>query len=263
MSETMKLKTNYNLWQKHFCSALTIAREFGLYHHQCFEMKTMIFYCLQTKELGSAYSLWGVLSSGHKNDHQCRRFDQMFLVPADWFFVDALSHCLKMGDYDYPVAILETSPWVATTRQSFLWNHSSLFSYSHICLLKLPCWLPASDRFLLLRVLPNSRVFQHTAKLNSGITARLDLPATPSGARYWHNRVFNLFSHLNIWNCLKIKNCKLKILLHQQQSIPFATHAFVFQCQEWPNVLPSLLVFPMISTDFTPTPWVPYIPAIL
>ena len=36
--------------------------------------------------------------------------------------------------------------------------------------------------------------------------------------------------------------------------IPFATHAFVLQCQECASVLPSLLVFPMISTDFTPTP---------
>lgn len=36
--------------------------------------------------------------------------------------------------------------------------------------------------------------------------------------------------------------------------IPFATLGFVSQRQEWPSVLPSLLVFPMISTDFTPTP---------
>lgn len=36
--------------------------------------------------------------------------------------------------------------------------------------------------------------------------------------------------------------------------IPFATHAFVFQCQVCTSVLPSLLAFPMISTDFTPTP---------
>ncbi|PIR38162.1 MAG: hypothetical protein COV34_00905 [Candidatus Zambryskibacteria bacterium CG10_big_fil_rev_8_21_14_0_10_42_12] len=36
--------------------------------------------------------------------------------------------------------------------------------------------------------------------------------------------------------------------------IPFATHAFVFQCQKCASLLPSLLVFPMISTDFTPTP---------
>ena len=36
--------------------------------------------------------------------------------------------------------------------------------------------------------------------------------------------------------------------------IRFATHAFVFQCQESASVLPSLLVFPKISTDFTPTP---------
>jgi len=36
--------------------------------------------------------------------------------------------------------------------------------------------------------------------------------------------------------------------------IPFATHAFVFERQERASELPSLLVFPMISTDFTPTP---------
>ena len=36
--------------------------------------------------------------------------------------------------------------------------------------------------------------------------------------------------------------------------IPFATHAFVFQRQECTSLLPSLSVFPMISTDFTPTP---------
>ncbi|MAG12501.1 hypothetical protein CL630_01685 [bacterium] len=36
--------------------------------------------------------------------------------------------------------------------------------------------------------------------------------------------------------------------------IPFATHAFVSQRQECASLLPSLLVFPMISTDFTPTP---------
>ena len=36
--------------------------------------------------------------------------------------------------------------------------------------------------------------------------------------------------------------------------IPFATHAFVLECQERASALPSLSVFPMISTDFTPTP---------
>jgi hypothetical protein len=36
--------------------------------------------------------------------------------------------------------------------------------------------------------------------------------------------------------------------------IPFATHAFVLECQENASELPSLSVFPMISTDFTPTP---------
>ena len=36
--------------------------------------------------------------------------------------------------------------------------------------------------------------------------------------------------------------------------IPFATHAFVFQRQKCASELPSLSVFPMISTDFTPTP---------
>ncbi len=40
--------------------------------------------------------------------------------------------------------------------------------------------------------------------------------------------------------------------------ILFAPHAFVFQCQGRPSKLPSLLVFPMISTDFTPTPSVPF-----
>ena len=36
--------------------------------------------------------------------------------------------------------------------------------------------------------------------------------------------------------------------------IPFATHAFVLESQERTSTLPSLSVFPMISTDFTPTP---------
>ena len=36
--------------------------------------------------------------------------------------------------------------------------------------------------------------------------------------------------------------------------IPFATLGFVSERQEWSSVLPSLLVFPKISTDFTPTP---------
>ena len=35
--------------------------------------------------------------------------------------------------------------------------------------------------------------------------------------------------------------------------IPFATHAFVPERQEWASVLPSPLVFLGISTDFTPT----------
>lgn len=36
--------------------------------------------------------------------------------------------------------------------------------------------------------------------------------------------------------------------------IPFATHAFAAQCQECANLMPSPLVFPMISTHFTATP---------
>jgi len=39
--------------------------------------------------------------------------------------------------------------------------------------------------------------------------------------------------------------------------ILFAPHAFVSQSQEGTSALPSPLVFPTISTDFTPTPWVP------
>ena len=39
--------------------------------------------------------------------------------------------------------------------------------------------------------------------------------------------------------------------------ILFATHAFVNQRQDRPSQLPSLLVFRTISTDFTPTPYVP------
>ena len=39
--------------------------------------------------------------------------------------------------------------------------------------------------------------------------------------------------------------------------ILFAPHAFVPQRQDRPSWLPSLLVFRTISTDFTPTPYVP------
>ncbi|MBI2035192.1 MAG: hypothetical protein HYT12_00725 [Candidatus Liptonbacteria bacterium] len=39
--------------------------------------------------------------------------------------------------------------------------------------------------------------------------------------------------------------------------ILFAPHAFVFQSQVRPSLLPSPLVFRTISTDFTPTPFVP------
>ena len=45
--------------------------------------------------------------------------------------------------------------------------------------------------------------------------------------------------------------------------ILFAPHAFVPQCQGRPSELPSLLVFPTISTDFTPTPSVPFTPNAL
>jgi hypothetical protein len=45
--------------------------------------------------------------------------------------------------------------------------------------------------------------------------------------------------------------------------ILFAPHAFVPQCQGRPSDLPSLLVFPTISTDFTPTPSVPITPNAL
>ena len=45
--------------------------------------------------------------------------------------------------------------------------------------------------------------------------------------------------------------------------ILFAPHAFVSQCQGRPSKLPSLLVFPTISTDFTPTPSVPFAPNAL
>ena len=40
--------------------------------------------------------------------------------------------------------------------------------------------------------------------------------------------------------------------------IPFATHAFVAQSQKSPSKMPSPLVFRLISTDFTPTPTVPF-----
>ncbi|PIR05196.1 MAG: hypothetical protein COV57_00425 [Candidatus Liptonbacteria bacterium CG11_big_fil_rev_8_21_14_0_20_35_14] len=45
--------------------------------------------------------------------------------------------------------------------------------------------------------------------------------------------------------------------------ILFAPHAFVSQGQECPSVLPSPLVFHMISTDSTPTPCVPHTSNIL
>ena len=44
--------------------------------------------------------------------------------------------------------------------------------------------------------------------------------------------------------------------------ILFAPHAFVPQRQDCPSKLPSLLVFPSISTDFTPTPMVPFASSI-
>ena len=40
--------------------------------------------------------------------------------------------------------------------------------------------------------------------------------------------------------------------------IPFATHAFVHECQDRSSTLPSPLVFLPISTHFTTTPAVPY-----
>ena len=46
----------------------------------------------------------------------------------------------------------------------------------------------------------------------------------------------------------------------QGSLIPFATLAFVPQCQEMPSYLPSPLEFLSISTDFTPTPTVPVTP---
>ena len=42
--------------------------------------------------------------------------------------------------------------------------------------------------------------------------------------------------------------------IKQNQLILFAPHAFASQSQEGPSALPSPLVFPTISTDFTPTP---------
>ena len=45
--------------------------------------------------------------------------------------------------------------------------------------------------------------------------------------------------------------------------IPFATHAFVHECQECSSALPSLLVFLSILTDFTPTPTIPCTSPIL
>jgi len=45
--------------------------------------------------------------------------------------------------------------------------------------------------------------------------------------------------------------------------IPFATLAFVHERQKCASELPSLLVFPTISTDFTPTPSVPLTSHIL
>ena len=41
--------------------------------------------------------------------------------------------------------------------------------------------------------------------------------------------------------------------------IPFATHAFASQRQKSANQMPSPLVFHMISTHFTATPYVPLI----
>jgi hypothetical protein len=41
--------------------------------------------------------------------------------------------------------------------------------------------------------------------------------------------------------------------------IPFATHAFASQRQKSANQMPSPLVFHMISTHFTATPYVPLV----
>ena len=40
--------------------------------------------------------------------------------------------------------------------------------------------------------------------------------------------------------------------------IPFATHAFVHECQNSSSMLPSHLVFWLRLTDFTPTPAIPH-----
>ena len=57
----------------------------------------------------------------------------------------------------------------------------------------------------------------------------------------------------NQFRCIRIRSIDEK---HEcaNHVILFAPHAFVSQGQESPSVLPSPLVFPTISTDFTPTP---------
>src|SRR3989344_9423063 len=56
----------------------------------------------------------------------------------------------------------------------------------------------------------------------------------------------------------QIVNFKFPLQSNGPYLILFAPHAFVPQCQGRPSKLPSLLVFPTISTDFTPTPSVPF-----
>ena len=81
----------------------------------------------------------------------------------------------------------------------------------------LPCWLSAPMHFYL-SVAPDTRIFQQIAKFFTPIL-------------------------LWVWD-----------VRHFLYLILFDPHAFAIDCQYSASKLPSLLVFPMISVDFTPPP---------
>ena len=100
--------------------------------------------------------------------------------------------------------------------------------------------------------------FQHIAKLSSCVTARRDTRRTLFPLNFKSERAFLKYLLRRDWRRTeKIFSKKFSCIsknVCERYLIPFATHAFVFQRQECASLLPSLLVFPMISTDFTPTP---------
>src|SRR3989344_6018355 len=94
----------------------------------------------------------------------------------------------------------------------------------------LPCGLSASTRdcysSISLTVLSYARSFPHIANFS----------IQPCGRKR------------------HVPYAHISMCAHELHLIPFATLAFVFERQERTSALPSPLVFPMISTDFTPPP---------